>query len=109
MGLGASAPENGARGARACPVHAAAVRAGHGVSAAVCARGQGGEPVGWQRWRRQLREQTREQVIVFAPGDDGILQLAEYSMLLGAKLKDGPPGLGTLPEVLARYKVRAHG
>ena len=28
----------------------------------------GGEPVGWQRWRRQLLEQTREQVIVFAQG-----------------------------------------
>jgi hypothetical protein len=26
----------------------------------------GGEPVGWQRWRRQLLEQTRDQVIVFA-------------------------------------------
>jgi hypothetical protein len=28
----------------------------------------GGEPVGWQRWRRQLLEQTRDQVIVFAQG-----------------------------------------
>jgi hypothetical protein len=27
-----------------------------------------GEPIGWQRWRRQLREQTRDQGIVFAPG-----------------------------------------
>jgi Transposase DDE domain len=27
-----------------------------------------GESVGWQRWRRQLLEQTREQVIVFAQG-----------------------------------------
>jgi hypothetical protein len=26
----------------------------------------GGEPVGWQRWRRQLLEQTRDKVIVFA-------------------------------------------
>ena len=28
----------------------------------------GGEPVGWQRWRRQLLEQTRDKVIVFAQG-----------------------------------------
>jgi hypothetical protein len=25
-----------------------------------------GEAVGWQRWRRQLLEQTRDQVTVFA-------------------------------------------
>jgi hypothetical protein len=28
----------------------------------------GSEPVGWQRWRRQLLEQTRDHVIVFAEG-----------------------------------------
>jgi hypothetical protein len=69
----------------------------------------GGEPIGWQRWRRQLLEQTRDQVIVFARGHYGIFHLAEYSMLLGAQLKDVPPGIGTLPEVLARYQVTAHG
>jgi hypothetical protein len=69
----------------------------------------GGEPVGWQRWRRQLLEQTRDQVIVFAQGHYGIFHLAEYSRLLGAKRKDVPPGIGTLPEVLARYGLTAHG
>jgi hypothetical protein len=69
----------------------------------------GAEPIGWQRWRRQLLEQTRDQVIVFAQGHYGIFHMAEYSMLLGAKLKDVPPGIGTLPEVLARSKVTAHG
>jgi hypothetical protein len=29
---------------------------------------RGGEPVGWQRWRHQLLEQTRDLVIVFAQG-----------------------------------------
>ena len=48
----------------------------------------GGEPVGWQRRRRQLLEQTREQVILCAQGDDGIFHLAEYSLLLGVKRKD---------------------
>jgi hypothetical protein len=28
----------------------------------------GEEPVGWQRWRRQLMERTRDKVIVFAQG-----------------------------------------
>lgn len=69
----------------------------------------GGEPVGWQRWRRQLREQHRDKVIVFAQGYDGIFPVAEYSLLLGAKLKDVPPRIGTLPEVLARYGLTGHG
>ena len=69
----------------------------------------GGEPVGWQRWRRQLQEQHRDKVIVFAQGYYGIFHMAEYSLLLGAKLKDVPPEVGTLPEVLARYGLTAHG
>jgi hypothetical protein len=40
----------------------------------------GGEPVGWQRWRRQLLEQTRDRVIVFAGRSYGIFHLAEYSL-----------------------------
>jgi hypothetical protein len=65
----------------------------------------GGEPVGWQRWRRQLLEQTREQVIVFAQGYYGIFHLAEYSLLVGVKLKDRPPGIGTRQEILAKYRL----
>jgi hypothetical protein len=71
-----------------------------------CAReAAGGEPVGWPRWRRQLLEQTREQVIVFAQGYYGIFHLAEYSLLVGVKLKDRPPGIGTRQEVLAKYRL----
>ncbi len=69
----------------------------------------GAEPIGWQRWRRQLLEQTRDKVIGFAPGHYGIFHMAEDSMRLGAKLKDVPPGIGALPEVLARYGLTAHG
>jgi hypothetical protein len=65
----------------------------------------GGEPVGWQRWRRQLLEQTRAQVIVFAQGYYGIFHLAEYSLLVGVKLKDRPPGIGTRQDILAKYKL----
>jgi hypothetical protein len=47
-----------------------------------CAReDRGGGPVGWQRWRRQLLEQTRDQVMVFAQGYYGIFHLAESSLL----------------------------
>jgi hypothetical protein len=55
----------------------------------------GGEPVGWQHWRRQLLEQTCDKVIVLAQGYYGIFHMAEYSMLWGANLKDVPPGVGT--------------
>jgi hypothetical protein len=65
----------------------------------------GGEPIGWQRWRRQLLEQTREQVIVFAQGYYGIFHLAEYSLLVGVKRKDRPPGIGTRRNILAKYKL----
>jgi hypothetical protein len=69
----------------------------------------GAAPLGWQRWRHQLLEQTRDQVIVWAQGHDGIWHRAESSRLLGAKLKDVPPGIGALPDVLARYGLTAHG
>jgi hypothetical protein len=66
----------------------------------------GAEPIGW---RRQLLEQPRDKVIVFAQGHYGICHMVEYSRLLGAKLKNVPPGIGTLPEVLARHGLTAHG
>ena len=69
----------------------------------------GGEPVGWQRWRRQLLEQTRDQVIVFAQGCYGIFHIAEYSLLVGVNLKDRPPGIGTRQQILAKYRLTAHG
>ena len=67
----------------------------------------GGEPVGWQRWRRQLLEQTRDKVIVFAQGWYGIFHIAEFALLVGVKLKDRPPGIGTPQEVLAKYGLMA--
>jgi Transposase DDE domain len=68
----------------------------------------GGEPVGWQRWRRQLLEQTRDLVIVFAQGYYGIFHIAEYSLLVGVNLKDRPPGIGTRQQILAKYRLTAH-
>jgi hypothetical protein len=63
------------------------------------------EPMGWQRWRRQLLEQTRDKVIVFAQRWYGIFHIAEFALLVGVKLKDAPPGVGTLQEVLAKYSL----
>jgi hypothetical protein len=68
----------------------------------------GGEPVGWQRWRRQLLEQTRDLVSIFAGAYDGIFHLAEYSLLLGVTRKDVPPGIGTRQQILAKYGRAAH-
>jgi len=69
----------------------------------------GGESVGWQCWRRPLPEQIRDKVIAFAQGYYGIFHLAEYSLLLGVKLKDGPADIGSLPQSLAQYKLPAQG
>jgi hypothetical protein len=68
---------------------------------------RGGELVGWQRWRRQLLEQTRDKVIVFAQGHYGIFHLTEYSLLLGVKLKDVPSAIGSRRHVLAKYGLPA--
>ncbi|HSF31383.1 MAG TPA: hypothetical protein VLK82_13050 [Candidatus Tectomicrobia bacterium] len=67
---------------------------------------RGGEPVGW---RRQLLKQTQDQVIVLAQGDYGIFHRAEYSRLVGVKLKAVPPEIGSRQQVLAKYRLPAHG
>jgi hypothetical protein len=69
----------------------------------------GSEPVGWQRWRRHLLEQTRDKVMVFAQGFYGIFHLAAYALVLGAQRKDRPPGVGTRQQVLAKFRLTAQG
>jgi hypothetical protein len=58
--------------ARAIRVHVVFTRLLFALATAYRVQGErearGGEPVGWQRWRRQLLEQRRDQVIVFAQG-----------------------------------------
>lgn len=70
---------------------------------------RGMEPVGWQRWRRQLLQQNRDQLIVFAQGGYGICHLAEYSILLGGTRNEVPPGIGRRQEILARSELTSHG
>jgi hypothetical protein len=67
-----------------------------------------GEPLGWQRWRPQLLEQTRDHISVCAQGCYGIVQMAEYSLRLGLNMKDRPPEIGPYPQILAKYGLRAH-
>jgi hypothetical protein len=69
----------------------------------------GEEPVGWQRWRRQLLERTRDKVMVFAQHVYGIFPVAEYSLLLGVKLKKRPPAVGTSQEILTEYGLATDG
>jgi hypothetical protein len=69
----------------------------------------GAEPVGWQRWRRQLLEQTRDKIIVFAQHCYGIFHIAEFALLVGVKLKDVPPGIGTPQAVLIKHGLTAEG
>jgi hypothetical protein len=66
----------------------------------------GKEPVGWQRWRRQLLQQNRDKVIVFAGDCYGIFHLAEYSILLGLDLKDLPLGMDSREAVLAKFGIK---
>ena len=40
---------------------------------------------------------------------DGIFHIAEFVLLVGVKLKDVPPGVGALQEVLAKYELTAQG
>ncbi len=68
----------------------------------------GGEPVGWQRWRRQLLEQTRDKVIGCAQGWYGIFPLAVFALLVGVTLKAMPPSIGTPHGMLALYGLPPH-
>jgi hypothetical protein len=68
----------------------------------------GAEPVGWQRWRRQLLQHTRDLIIVFAQDYYGIFHMAEYSLLVGVNIKDRPSGIGTRQQILAKHAITAH-
>jgi hypothetical protein len=35
--------------------------------------------------------------------------MAEFSLLLGVKLKDVPPSIGTRQDILTNYRLTAHG
>jgi hypothetical protein len=68
----------------------------------------GDEPMGWQRWRRQLIQQNRDKVIIFAPGWYGIFHVAEDSLLLGGKLQELPLEVTSRRDVLKKYGLMGH-
>lgn len=61
----------------------------------------GGE--GTVRWRRRLKQENRDKVIVFIGVWYGIFHLAELAVLSGLRLKTLPPELGSRDSIFARY------
>jgi hypothetical protein len=102
-------PQNTGRAVRghvSCTLLMVAWATAYRLPCAPDARGQG--PVGWQRWRRPLLEQSRDHVSVLAQDSYAILQMAEYSRLVGVHRKDRPPGVGTRQQILAKDGRTAH-
>jgi hypothetical protein len=63
----------------------------------------GGE--GTERWRRRLRAENRDKVIVFVGAAYGIFHVAAFALLAGLHIKRVgiPPELGSRTDILARY------
>lgn len=61
----------------------------------------GGE--GTERWRRRLKQENRDKVIVFVGGHYGIFHIAEMAILSGMRLKSIPEELGSRQAIFARY------
>ncbi len=63
----------------------------------------GGE--GTERWRRRLRAENRDKVIVFVGAQYGIFHVSAFAVLAGLRIKpDGiPPELGSPADILSRY------
>jgi hypothetical protein len=60
---------------------------------------------GTERWRRRLRTENRDKVIVFRGERYGIFHVSAFAILAGLRIKpDGlPPELGTPADILAYY------
>jgi DDE family transposase len=63
----------------------------------------GGE--GIERWRRRLRAENRDKVVVFVGERYGIFHVSAFAVLAGLRIKpEGiPPELGSPTDILARY------
>jgi hypothetical protein len=85
------------------------LRPGARISSAMCARGPRGEDIGGLCWGRQLWEPIRAPGLVCAPGDDGLVHLAEDSRRRGVKRQEVPPDRGHRQQVLAKLQLPAGG
>jgi Transposase DDE domain len=63
------------------------------------------EAEGTDRWRRRLRAENRDKVIVFRGDRYGIFRVSAFAILAGLRIKpDGlPPELGSPTDILAYY------
>jgi hypothetical protein len=61
------------------------------------------EGQGCQRWRRELRQQQRDKLIVFIGGTYGIFETPEFLVLAHVPLRQLPAHLGTPDDVLRRF------
>jgi len=55
------------------------------------------------RWRRRLRRENRDRVIVFVGHQYGIFYASELLVLSGVPVRELPPHLGSRDDVLRRY------
>jgi hypothetical protein len=60
---------------------------------------------GTTRWRARLKQENRDKVIVFVAEAYGIFHMAELAILMGMRLKELPPHLGTKEAILTRYGI----
>ena len=60
---------------------------------------------GTARWRLRLKEENRDQVIVFLEEVYGIFHLAELAVLSGLRLRRLPTTLGSSHDILLRYGI----
>jgi len=60
---------------------------------------------GARAWRRELKAENRDKVIVFVQEHYGIFHVAEFSVLAGLRIRAMgiPPELGSPADILARY------
>jgi hypothetical protein len=55
------------------------------------------------RWRRRLRRENRDQVIVFVGHQYGVFHASELLVLSGVPVRELPPHLGSRVDILRRY------
>jgi hypothetical protein len=55
------------------------------------------------RWRRRLRRENRDQVIVFVGHQYGVFHASELLVLSGVPVQELPPHLGSRVDILRRY------
>ena len=55
------------------------------------------------RWRRRLRRENRDNVIVFVGHQYGIFHASELLVLSGVPVRELPPHLGSRDDILRRY------